>query len=198
MLTQYHVMPLILVIGVIFIKIRKSPKYGCTHVHFIDRCSRFIVGCASMPVKNPILINELVFRPALLKYGLWEQLRMDHGLEFCLVIHVRQLLSDFHANHLGRECYRQTPSTQNYVVERIWPEVNSRVSYPLKATLYYLDEDDPVMKYSFSWLMFYVSSDAMQHLLDSWNYHRVPGPNGCTPAENMEQTNRGQGTYENF
>ena len=24
----------------------------------------------------------------------------------------------------------------------------------------------------------------------SWNYHRVPGPQGCTPIENMKQTSR--------
>ena len=58
--------------------------FGCTHVALIDGCSRMIVGYSSMPVKNPIIIYEFVFRPALIKYGLRNQLRVDHGREFVL------------------------------------------------------------------------------------------------------------------
>ena len=67
--------------------------YGCTHVLMIDGCSRLIVGYTSIPIKNPILIYEYVFRPAVLKYGVWEQVRMDHGREFALVIFIQQVLS---------------------------------------------------------------------------------------------------------
>ena len=56
-----------------------------------DDCSRLVAGFASMPIKNPILIYEFVFRPAILKYGIWDQVRMDHGREFCLVIFVQQI-----------------------------------------------------------------------------------------------------------
>ena len=48
-----------------------SQEYGCTHVSLIDGCSQMICGYASMEVKNPILIYEYVFRPAILKYGLY-------------------------------------------------------------------------------------------------------------------------------
>ena len=65
--------------------------YGCTNVAVIDGCSRLVAGFASMPIKNPILIYEFVFRPAILKYGIWDQVRMDHGREFCLVIFVQQI-----------------------------------------------------------------------------------------------------------
>lgn len=47
-------------------------RYGCTHVIMIDECSRLITGYASMPIKNPILIYEFVFRPAIREYGIWE------------------------------------------------------------------------------------------------------------------------------
>ena len=67
--------------------------YGCTHVLLIDGCSRLIIGFTSIPIKNPILLYEYVFRPTVLKYGVWEQVRMDHGREFALVIFIRQVLS---------------------------------------------------------------------------------------------------------
>ena len=67
--------------------------YGCTHALMIDDCSRLIVGYTSIPIKNPILIYEYVFRPAILKYGVWEQVHMDHGRQFALVIFIQQVLS---------------------------------------------------------------------------------------------------------
>ena len=45
-----------------------------------------------MPIKNPILIYEHLFRPALMKYGLFDQIRMGHGREFVLCIFVQELL----------------------------------------------------------------------------------------------------------
>lgn len=50
-----------------------------TRVYLIDGCSRFILGAVTMPIKSPILIYEHLFRPALMKYGLFDQIRMDHG-----------------------------------------------------------------------------------------------------------------------
>lgn len=50
-----------------------------TRVYLIAGCSRFILGAVTMPIKNPILIYEHLFRPALMKYGLFDQIRMDHG-----------------------------------------------------------------------------------------------------------------------
>ena len=56
-----------------------APTFGMTRVYLIDGCSRFILGAVTMPIKNPILIYEHLFRPALMKYGLFDQIRMDHG-----------------------------------------------------------------------------------------------------------------------
>ena len=61
-------------------------EYGCTHVPLIDVCSRMIYGYASMKGKNPTLIYEYVFRPAILKYGLWNQLRIDRTGVFIMRI----------------------------------------------------------------------------------------------------------------
>ena len=70
-------------------------EYGCTHVALIDGCSQMICGYVSMEVKNPILIHEYVFCPAILKYGLWNQLRIDHGQEFSLCVFVQDLLKNY-------------------------------------------------------------------------------------------------------
>ena len=66
-----------------------AQDFGCTHVALIDGCSRMVCGYASMPVKNPILIYEYVYRPAVMKYGLWDQLRVDKGKEFVLCLFVQ-------------------------------------------------------------------------------------------------------------
>ena len=36
-----------------------------------------------------------------------------------------------------------------------------------------------------SWVTRYVASDAAENLIFSWNYHRILGPQGCVPVENM-------------
>ena len=59
----------------------------------------------------------------------------------------------------------------------------------------YQDDDlfnlaDPVFKYCVSWVMLYVTKDAVDHFITSWNHHRVPGPSGCIPIENMKATKR--------
>ena len=44
---------------------------------------------------------------------------------------------------------------------------------------------DPVLKYCVSWITNYICQDATQHLIKSRNHHRIPGPMGCIPIENM-------------
>lgn len=172
-----------------------AQNFGLTHVLFTDGCSRFIIGSVMMPIKNPILIYEYLFRPALLKYGLFDQIRMDHGTEFCLCIFVQELLKRYRFDQ-SRHAWRQTTSTSNYVAERMWPEVNKRINYPIKRQLCEIEaqEDidfaDPVVMFSVSWITMFVARDATEHMVDSWNFHRIPGPNGCVPVENMTQTSQ--------
>ena len=86
--------------------------------------------------------------------------------------------------------YWKRASTQN-VIESFWPELNSRVNYPVKRALISIIEEndysmlDPVLKYYVSWITNYICQDGTQHLIKSWNHHRTPGPMGCIPTKNM-------------
>ena len=129
----------------------------------IDDCSRLIVGYTSIPMKNPILIYEYKFRPAVLKYDVWEQVRMDHGREFALVIFIQQVLPCYCLE--GRkQPFKQTCSTENNVAERMWPEVNQRINYPVKRAMNEIIETDNAaifdiknhtFKFCVSWMMLY-------------------------------------------
>ena len=71
------------------------------------------------------------------------------------------------------------------------PKVNLKINYPLKCAMNHiaenedLDISDEILRFCFSWVMLYSSVDTVNHLLNSWNHHRVPGPAGCVPIENM-------------
>ena len=143
-----------------------------------------------MPVKNPTLIYNFIFKPALFRYGIWDQIRMNRGRDFNLVIFVQQLLSDYR-NDETRKSYKQTRSTKNNVAERFWLEDNLRINYPLKRAMNHIVENenlnipDEILKFCFSLVMLCSSADAVNHLPNSWNHHRVPDPAGCVPIENM-------------
>ena len=34
----------------------------------------------------------------------------------------------------------------------------------------------------------YFANDAVENLIRSWNHHRIPGPQGCVPVENIQLT----------
>ena len=177
--------------------------FGRTHVALIDGCSRMICGYASVEVKNPILIYEYIFRPAILKYGLWNQLRIDHGQEFSLCIFVQDLLKNYRQG-TEKEPRKQTISTQNNAIERFWPGLNSRVNYPVKRALSSIFEEndynmsDPVLKYFVLWISNYICQGATQHLIKSWNHHRTPGPMRCISFENMRQSQQNAPLNEVF
>ena len=70
----------------------KPPSKSPALLGLIGGCCRMMRGYSSMEVKNLILIYEYVFRPAIIQYGLWNHLRIDHGQEFVLCILVQDLL----------------------------------------------------------------------------------------------------------
>ena len=71
----------------------KRVIFGITHVVAVDGYSRKIVGLITIPKKNPIVIYDLLFLPLLNSHGLWEQVRVDHGTEFALIILPRSICS---------------------------------------------------------------------------------------------------------
>ncbi|KAI4832319.1 hypothetical protein KUCAC02_015291 [Chaenocephalus aceratus] len=57
----------------------KLVMYGVTHVLAVDGFSSNIVSHSSMPVKNNLTIYQEVYQSAVLRYGMWDQIRVDHG-----------------------------------------------------------------------------------------------------------------------
>ena len=45
------------------------------------------------------------------QFGLWDQIRVDHGTEWALVLHVQSMLAEYR-NDTTRQPYKQTSSRQ--------------------------------------------------------------------------------------
>ena len=96
----------------------KLVMYGIVHVIAVDGYSCKIVGFITIPRKNSTAIYNTLFHPILQCYGLWEQLRMDHGTEFSLIITIQEYLSVYRARHNRPSVLRST-SQQNHRAERL-------------------------------------------------------------------------------
>lgn len=70
---------------------------------------------------------------------------------------------------------------QNHTIERMWVEINKRINYPLKEVLVdmehkgEIDMDNPLHRYSCSWLTIHVANVGAQYFVASWNAHPIPG-----------------------
>lgn len=126
-------------------------------------------------------------RPLLLSEGIWDQLRCDHGTEFCLIATVQEYLSGHRVNQ-QRLPVLQTTSRQNHRVERIWLEVNSPINYPIKAVLVSMEENDSIdmrnntQRFAVSWVGIEVVSLPIRAFVNAWNGHCIPGPQGGIPS----------------
>ena len=78
-----------------FVQNEKLAMYGVTHVLVIDGK---IVGMITIPVKNTISIYGALMRPMLLEFGLWQQVRVDHGTEFTLIVAEQQAVAGSSSN----------------------------------------------------------------------------------------------------
>lgn len=154
----------------------KLVMYGVTHVLAVDGYSQKIVGFVTMPRKNPITICNTLFQPVLQQHGLWDQVRMDHGTEFVLVITVQQFLSPLRVLQACHPALQNT-SRQNHRAERLWSEVNRRINYPVKHILVSMEEEevidmtDDLNKFFVSWVAIKVISPAVGRFARSWNSH---------------------------
>jgi hypothetical protein len=157
----------------------KMAMFGITYVLARDGYSGKIVGSSVMPAKNNLTIYEEVYRQLTLDYGLFDELRVDHGREFYLMLYVHEKLREHRGNN-EVVAYRQTPSTQNHIIERMWVELNRRVSYPIKRVLIQMTEsnmidmNDGSCKYSVQLIGSNVAKIGMHLFISSWNAHSVP------------------------
>lgn len=66
-------------------------------------------------------------------------------------------------------------------MERLWPEVNARVNYPLKRTLYALQERNvinmacPTTKFCVSEVSAQTAAVGMLRFISAWNSHFIAG-----------------------
>ncbi|XP_076118325.1 uncharacterized protein LOC143099128, partial [Alosa pseudoharengus] len=88
----------------------KLVMFGVTHVLAVDGYSGNIVAHSSMPVKNNLVIYEEVYRSAVIRHGMWDQVRVDHGREFYMCLYMQERLSGRRHN-TSAPPYRQTTST---------------------------------------------------------------------------------------
>jgi hypothetical protein len=157
----------------------KLVNYGVTYVMARDGYSGKIVGAAIMPRKNNEVIYANVFRAAVNEYGLWNQLRVDHGKEFYLTLYIQEKL------RIGRgdstiPPYVQTTSTCNHIIERIWVELNQRVTYPVKRIIKNMDDcrsmnmDCPITKFCVSNVLLQICEVGMRRMISAWNSHPIP------------------------
>ena len=119
-------------------------------------------------------------RPILLKTGVFDQVRVDMGKEWVLILFIQELLSGFREN-MDRPAHVKTTSKKNLTIERIWPEVNSRVNYPIKRVLVDLEEKGILdmtnenVQFCVSWFTCGVAKVGMKRFVDAWNRHRIKG-----------------------
>ena len=70
---------------------------------------------------------------------------------------------------------------QNLPIERLWPEINSRVNYPIKIALVDLDNsqridmENEAHMFCVSYVSCLVSGFGVKRVVDSWNSHSIPG-----------------------
>jgi hypothetical protein len=173
----------------------KLTRFGITHIGAIDGYSRKIVGFITIPRKNAIAIYNVLFRPLLINEGLWEQVRTDHGGEFALIAAIQLELQSLRHPVCNCRPVVHSMSTQNHRVERLWPEVNQRINYPVKMILVMMESSGELDltnnrdKFAVSWVTIKVISQATTDFVQAWNHHRISGSTGGIPV-NLASNNR--------
>ncbi|XP_068747843.1 uncharacterized protein [Montipora capricornis] len=171
----------------------KLVMYGVVHVCATDGYSGKVVSHALMPVKNNLLIYDNIFRSVVLTYGMWDQLRVDMGREFCLMLFIQDVLKE-HRRNPSRLPYIQSTSKENHRAERIWVEMNHRVNYPLKRALNAMvnneeiDMEDEITKFAVSWVTMKICHTGCKQVIDAWNSHCIPGKGAPNDLQRNDKT----------
>ena len=116
----------------------------------------------------------------MLYSNMWDQIRVDHGREFYLMLFIQENLRFAGRGDSQIAPYVQTTSTNNHIIERIWVELNQRVAYPVKRVVSSMDNDghinmdDPITKFSISSVLLRVCEVGMKRFISAWNSHSVP------------------------
>ena len=132
-----------------------------------------------MPYKNNVIIYENIYRAALTEFGLWDQVRVDHGREFYLMLYAHEKLRSRRGDATIAS-YVQTTSTCNHIIERIWVELNNRVTYPVKRVVTSMTNRElinmscPVTKFCVSHVLGRVCQVGMNRMVQAWNSHPIP------------------------
>ena len=70
---------------------------------------------------------------------------------------------------------------QNHTVERIWPEVNQRVNYPIKRKLIDMEENNDIdmscqtTRFCVSFISTHVAAEGLYMFVQAWNSHPIAG-----------------------
>ncbi|KAL1250721.1 hypothetical protein QQF64_018517 [Cirrhinus molitorella] len=157
----------------------KLIDFGVTEILASDGFSGKIMGYSVMPIKNNLTIYDEVYREICLNYGLFDQLRVDHGREFYLCLYQQDNLEAYRTN-THRLPFIQSQSRQNHAAERKWVEINARINYPIKNVLCsltnngLLDIDDPCVKNCVSYIASKCCLVGLQNFVSAWNAHTIP------------------------
>ena len=95
----------------------------CLYVLARDGYSGRITAGVVMSQKNKITIYDEVYLPTVVEDGLWDQVRVDYGREFYLILYIQEKLRA-QCGNFEHVPYRQTTSRANHVIERVWVELN--------------------------------------------------------------------------
>lgn len=156
----------------------KLLQFGVFHAACIDGFTSKIIKHVILPEKNNILLYELMFKPIIEEYGIWDSLRVDYGTEWFLVLYAQELLGSYRVNQ-DKPSYTQTYSKKYLRIERWWVEVNKRVNYPIKEILLVSDEQreipcaDDSDRLLVSEFTRRVCQIGITKLTSAWNNHRI-------------------------
>lgn len=76
--------------------------------------------------------------------------------------------------------YIHSTLTNNHIIERIWVEVNERVTYPIKRVIAQMDErgvinmEGNVERFCVSYVLRRVCFVGLQRMINAWNNHPIP------------------------